>query len=168
MSKKIHSKDQLTLLPEDSLANLLVWPGSDKAQKITATSGKKCAMLLKYTDPLGCLGRMLLESSTWHSTQCYLNWQELATPHRHLLFQLVPSMPHIEGIEFGLLPTPLAQEGAGMDTVKLTDVIEGRRYTENGKIENPELTGLKLQPEFVELMMGFPIGWTDLNALETP
>jgi hypothetical protein len=28
--------------------------------------------------------------------------------------------------------------------------------------------GLKLQPNFVEWMMSFPIGWTDLNHSETP
>jgi hypothetical protein len=37
-----------------------------------------------------------------------------------------------------------------------------------GKIENPtgQKTGLKLQPAFVEWMMGWPIGWTDLRPLE--
>jgi len=35
----------------------------------------------------------------------------------------------------------------------------------------PTLVGLaggQLNPEFVEWLMGFPIGWTDLDASETP
>ncbi len=94
-------------------------------------------------------------------------FSQAGSPANHLLFQLVPSTPRTEGTEYGLSPTPIASEGEGMLSIKLTDVIEGCRYTKNGKIENPILTGLKLQPEFVELMMGYPIGWTDLNHLET-
>lgn len=37
---------------------------------------------------------------------------------------------------------------------------------ENG-IRPPSSTRPVLNPEFVERMMGFPIGWTDLNASET-
>lgn len=33
---------------------------------------------------------------------------------------------------------------------------------------NPEMIGKKLSPVFVELMMGFPMGWTDCAPLETP
>jgi DNA (cytosine-5)-methyltransferase 1 len=33
---------------------------------------------------------------------------------------------------------------------------------------NPELIGKKLCPEFVECLMGYPTGWTELNALVMP
>ena len=55
----------------------------------------------------------------------------------------------------------------------------GRDYKDVGNLNNiPENAllgrkigkslGLKLQPAFVEWMMGFPLGWTDLNASAMP
>ena len=51
-----------------------------------------------------------------------------------------------------------------------------RRYTNNrdGQLpsalcqNNPELTGGRLNPMWVEWLMGFPSGWTDLKDSETP
>ena len=77
-----------------------------------------------------------------------------------------------------MLPTPTGQEVEHPE-VELTET--GRRKTKNGKnshslgladkiamlptpIVGDWKTGLKLQPAFVEWMMGFPIGWKDLNA----
>jgi hypothetical protein len=57
------------------------------------------------------------------------------------------------------LPTPTARDWKGPTSYK--DQFDLPR--EVGKA-----TGLKLQPAFVEWMMGFPIGWTDLEASETP
>ena len=86
---------QLTLFPEDSPVNHFPLPGSAEAQKMTVTSGQKCAELLQSCDPLGLLGKMLLESSIWRSTQCYLTWKPKATPQGRLLFQLAPAgAPH--------------------------------------------------------------------------
>lgn len=36
------------------------------------------------------------------------------------------------------------------------------------KKENGGKAGMALNPQFVEILMGFPIGWTDCAALETP
>ena len=47
------------------------------------------------------------------------------------------------------------------------DAKEDRNKSNLGEKVGPSL-GLKLQPNFVEWMMGFPIGWTDLNLSETP
>src|SRR3989304_4581498 len=102
MSKKIHSQDQLTLLLEDSLANLLVMPESEKAIQMTVFSGQQCAMSLKLISQLGYLVKMLLESSIWRSNKCYLIWKTLVMKHKRLLFQLVPSTPYIDEIESGL------------------------------------------------------------------
>ena len=62
----------------------------------------------------------------------------------------------------GTLPTPEAyqrgtrtDEGFKKHARGLPDIVRG------AEIGTP--TGLKLQPDFVEWMMGFPIGWTDLN-----
>ena len=81
-------------------------PDSVEARQMTATSGRKCSELLRNLDPVGCLVKMLLESSIWRSTRCYLTWKAKATPQGRLYFQLAVSVPHIEGIGYSLLPTP--------------------------------------------------------------
>lgn len=81
-------------------------PDSVEARQMTATSGRKCSELLPNLDPVGCLVKMLLESSIWRSTRRYLTWKAKATPQGRLYFQLAVSVPHIEGIGYSLLPTP--------------------------------------------------------------
>jgi len=102
---------QLTLFAADSLASLTVWPGSDEAQQMTATSGRSIAALLPSSDPSGCLARTFLESSPPCSTRCYLTWRVKVTPARRLLFRLWPSMPRTDGTGFSLLPTPMSTLG---------------------------------------------------------
>lgn len=94
----------------DFLANLTAWPGNAEARAITARSGRKCSELLRRHDPLGCLVRTCLASSTWNSTVCFLTWKASTTPAGRLLFRLVPSMPDTDETACGLLPTPTAGE----------------------------------------------------------
>jgi hypothetical protein len=71
--------------------------------------------------------------------------------------------------KIAMLPTPTVNEVEHKDMV-ITKT--GRRATKDGKDSHSiGLTdtigtnrGLKLQPAFVEWMMGFPHGWTDLNC----
>ena len=69
--------EQLTFYPAASRdrANHFLLPGSAEAQQMTVTSGRKCSELLKNSDPLTSLGKMLLESSVWHSRQRNLEWR---------------------------------------------------------------------------------------------
>lgn len=82
-------------------------PGSDEAKKMTVTSGRKCLESCRSSGPLGCLERMLLESSIWNSRIVLLTWKAFTIPSGHSLFQLAVSKPGIEGIGCSsLLPTP--------------------------------------------------------------
>lgn len=98
----VSKAEQLTLFAADSLdpASLSVLPGSKEAKKMTVTSGRKCSELLKNSDPVGCLVKMLLVSSEWHSTKCLLTWKVKATPRYRLLFQLAVSTLRTEETEF--------------------------------------------------------------------
>ena len=84
-------------------------PGSKEARRMTVTSGLRCADLLPTSDPLGAFSRMLLVTSNWASTRCFLTWKEKVTPQGHLLFQLAPSMPRTNETASGLLHTPTAK-----------------------------------------------------------
>ena len=99
---------QLILLPEDSLASLTVSPGSEEAQRTTATSGLNLSALLEKSNQDTSLLRTFLESSPPISTRCYLTWRVKATPARRSIFQLSPSMPRTDENGFSLLPTPAA------------------------------------------------------------
>lgn len=218
--------EQLTLSAEVFPANHSVLPGSEEAKMMTVTSGLKCSALLSNSTPVGLLGKMLLESSIWRSTKCYLTWKVQATPRSRLLFRLAPSMPTTDETgpqlwlgtqtagtgtkgrsaawrkgktpnlqEFvQMWPTPKATlrgdcpserrrhspDLASMVKLLPTPTTPRPHDTENtaGKYiasqNQKDLTyavaqeGGQLNPTWVEWLMGFPTGWTDLNALETP
>lgn len=179
--------DQLTLFQGDSHASRLVLPGSDEARKMTVTSGRKCLELYRRSGPLGSLAKMLLGSYPWRSTRCYLTWKASATPAKRLLFRLVLSTPRIDGtgaqwwptptagrpdqgmspsqekrhtpnlaqaaqIAEGLWPTPTAQMGKG----------PGHPKSKQGSPNLQTEIGGQLNPDWVEWLMGFPVGWTSL------
>ena len=73
---------------------------------MTVTSGLRCCALLRSSGPLGSWLRMCLGSSVWVSTMRLLNWKPKVTRRGRLFFQLVPSEPRTEEIEFLFWPTP--------------------------------------------------------------
>ena len=66
--------------------------------------------------------------------------------------------------KIGMIPTPTGRDWKGgrkPETLKK----KGRTKANSlGDTLNGQKTGLKLQPAFVEWMMGFPPNWTDLNC----
>lgn len=211
--------EQLTLFPADSPASPFLLPGSAEARRMTATSGQKCCGLLRNCSPVGLLARMLLGSSQWRSTRCYLTWKLAGTPQGRLLFRLVPSTPRTAGIglplwptvtkfdatcgdlpgkEYNgesrhamkliqaakLWPTPRANDGEKRGEVSpdprngLPGAVRmfptpiatdwknrGTRDSRKGrKYQLQTHVGGQLNPTWVEWLMGFPTGWTDLDA----
>lgn len=200
--------EQPTLFAEDILASHSVAPGSDKARKMTVTSGQRCLLASGNTCPLGSLEKTLLGTLAWGSTLCFLTWKVKATPHGRLLFQLAPLMPDTEGTEFGLSPTPRVveivehpkkqaerlkdrtgekpnnlqsmarynlwptpQASDNRDRGSLSSGAVQRRREKGKQISLSQsvsdVSG-QLNPQWVEWLMGFPEGWTDLGHSETP
>lgn len=205
----VEQNEQLTLFPQGTRehANLLVLPGEEKARKTTATSGRKYSAYYKKSNLNGLLVRMLLDTSHWASTSCYLIWTVSVTPGKRLLFRLVPSTHPTEETESLLLPTPTASETRARKNVELTPT--GRRKCKNGSSHSldlpttlkmlgtptasqnykpirklspseskgehgkalpgsigemyPETIGKRINPQFVEWMMGFPEDWTKVD-----
>lgn len=215
---------QLTLFPEDSLVNRLALPGSEEAKKMTVISGQKCSELSRRSNQLGCLEKMLLDSSIWASTKRYLTWRAKGISHDHFLFQLVPSVPCIKDTEYLLWPTPRANDAVkrgdiannarnGLPAAVLYPTPKARDYRTGsgpqsvrakrrraqkrsinlndfvllptprandaknsclcpsskkidsipGELARSGISG-QLNPLWVEWLMGFPPGWTDLSA----
>lgn len=185
---------QLTLFAEDSLVNLTVKPGSEKAKQMTATSGRNIAALLRNSDPLLSLVKMCLASEQLFSMTCYLTWKTINTPGKRLLFRLAPSVRRTSGkgslYSAGMWPTPKAGDAdfstprtSGRPIEKVTHLQTavkfwptptansytgaGHQGRQGGKNLQTAVGG-KLNPQWVEWLMGFPVGWTDLEASETP
>lgn len=177
---------------EDFLASHSVLPGSGEARRMTVTSGLKCLELYRKSGPLGSLVRMLLGSSAWSSPSRNLEWRAdtLAasqtrtimrryyhdkkiccsshslttlsvsdTKSNHLLFRLVPLEPRTGGIDARLWPTPIATDWKNRG---------GKEYRQGREIQLQTVVGGQLNPTWVEWLMGFPLGWTELKASETP
>ena len=181
--------EQLTLFQEDSPASRSVLPGSEEARRMTVISGLKCSELYRNSGPLGSLVRTLLGSSIWRSTRCALTWKMKDTPSRRLLFWLVPVTRRTEGTGAQLWPTattdsvsqrtkrykqgglPLAMAVKNLWPTPIATDWKNRGCKDNRKNREFQLqtaVGGQLNPTWVEWLMGFPLGWTDLNASETP
>jgi len=117
---------QLTLFPEGTLdlASLLVLPGSEKARKMTVTSGRKLLEYSRRSDPVGLLARMLLGTSVWGSTTCYLTWKAKVTKQSRLYFQLVPSTPRTDETGCSLWPTLRANKIGGESSPGFSPTLE--------------------------------------------
>lgn len=158
---------QLTLFPVGSLdhASRFLRPGSDEARKMTVTSGLKCSELSKKSGPLGCLVKMCLESSIWHSTRCYLTWKTSATPGKRLLFRLAVSMPRTKENESLLWPTPstgAALCGGTGNFKTLQKMAEKGLITEEERRALSQGNGGKTNPGLLEWLMGYEQQFTKL------
>lgn len=153
---------QLTSLQVDSPASLFPKPDEDGERRMTVTSGLKCLELYNSQNLHGSSLKMLVASllgmKEWYSNKCALTWKAKVTKSNRLLFQLLPSTHRTEGIESGLLPTARVSMGNGASQKEIEqNDPKGRIETRVGV-----KTGLKLQPNFVEYLMGYPKDWTEL------
>ena len=100
--------EQLTFFPAASRRRVSHFhtPGSEEARRMTVTSGRKCSASLTASSPLGLLAKMLMESSIWRSTMCWLTWKEKATKQGRSYFQLAASAPRTGGTASPLWATP--------------------------------------------------------------
>jgi hypothetical protein len=164
-------------------------PGSKWARRMTATSGRQCLKSSDASGPLGCLERMLLDSSTWGSTRSFLTWKKTHTPAGRLIFRLALSMPRTSVAASGSwLATPTETNNQNCPSMqkwpgcaRLTEMLPAptaRDYKDGTSVQNvPEngllgrvyanATGQSLTPGFTEWMMGYPPGWTDCGRLAT-
>lgn len=114
-----------------SPVNLSAMRASEAARQTTAISGRKCAESLASSDPLGCLLRMLMDSSVWLSPTGNLSWktkQQFAKKRKwsskqsgktlkrlgidpsQSLFQLAVSVPHTGDTGSSFWASPQARD----------------------------------------------------------
>lgn len=112
-----------------------------------------------------------------------VTWPRAGTTRSGTAFQRRPLVPHISETEYGLWPTPDAGVyGAGTTlavAVRLwpSPMARDFRYPGKSRLERtggrqgevlPQAVGGPLNPTWVEWLMGFPLGWTELKDSATP
>lgn len=161
---------KLTLFQAGSLAKDSPKQVKEEEQQMTAGSGLKCLELLKLQNRDGLLLKMcrvlLTGTAEWHSDKCCLTWKARVIQPKVSLFQLAVSVRPIEGIGFGLLPTPRVSMKNGPSQKEMDEGNPKRRIETEVAIstdQNGKRTGLVLQPDFVEFLQGYPRGWTNVE-----
>lgn len=180
--------NQLTLLPEDSLARILV-----QQEKEPESKENKAAYGLNTKESFASYSQ---GTSLWRTCQRCLfgGWEEyLETwPRSGIMlngnaYQQHTLVPRISGTGFSYWPTPRCTEATmkarrpsselvsgkrshGWDAVEaLWDAAHTHHRTWPGIVQPGQITdGAVLNPQWWEWMMGFPAGWTDLEPSETP
>ncbi len=150
-----HGEELLTSFLEASRARTLAQrvEGLGLAVKNQGYGSKWQESLMK-SDQLSCSWKILpgLEKKDLLTSSATLpKWGMTAngSVYQHRLSEL-----RIKESEHGLLPTPVADDTGHRKS----------RYAQGGRPLSYVIGG-KLNPEFVEWMMGWPIGWTELKPL---
>ena len=167
------------LFAEASHASHSALQVSKEVKMMIDTFGQKCSGLSAKSDLDGLLVRMLADSSAWHSKMCHLTWSVKGMKSGRLLFQLVPKTLTTGEIESGLWPTPdanMGARGAGKCELKngrfvRTSDTTGTEFgaSLNAAVNHKMLSQRvskelgRLNPDWVEPLMGYPVGWTDLK-----
>ena len=155
--------EQLTLFQEDSPVSRSPLPGSTKARTMTVTSGLRCYELYGNYARLGCLVKMCLESSIWHSTRCLLTWKAWGTKRSRLLFQLVALMPRTNDTESVSWPTlPSTGMGSQGHIKMLKKMLEKGLMTEQEFASMSKRGAGYINPEWAEWLMGYEQQFTKL------
>ena len=135
------------------------------AKTTTASSGIKLLGPYEKYSPLGQSLKtrlaFLLCSEEWYSNGYALQWKTKVTKSKRLIFQLRPKALTTDGTDFGLLPTPAANDGHNST---LPPSQKDKRKGMFGTIPSALLNmgmpaGTPLSVECYGQLMGYPKGW---------
>lgn len=154
--------------PRDTRASRSATRGSDRGRMTPGTSGRSfidCLRDFQPTSRIGWFSRMFVGTSAWGSTVCSMTWTASATPRGRSLYLLRVSARSTGGTGCGssgagpMWPTPTVQDG--MNTAGASQFGRNTPPLNTAVASEP---GQKLNPDFVERLMGFPPGWTVLST----
>ena len=126
----------------------------------------------------GLLARLDQNTLLWKIPQCSLledleqslkTWPNWGSMRNGVCWEQTMLGQTIKENEFGLWPTPVTSDYAARRPSKGwrgTSDLPSVAWTRTGGKENPNKPPLKLNAPWVEWLMGWPLGWTDLKPLE--
>ena len=163
--------EQLTLFPADSPASPSPWLESKRERGMIDTSGRRCSELSPSCARVALSVKTFLDLFELRLRESFPNCKASATKQGLTVLRLGMSADCTR--ESGSLSWPRPTTGAPlcggthnfrqMEALRDTGIIpeEERKNLTCG-------SGGKSNPALMEWLMGFPIGWTDLNASGTP
>ena len=163
-------QEQLTLFAADTHANPSAKPGRSSANKTHGTSGRRCTESFEKHAPAGSWPKMFADTLASVSTRWPHNWRMTASPSGRLLYQLALSMPRTAAKDSGLWPTPKASDAIMGMTANCSD----RAPEKSTHLQAQVAISIdwkpgdgKMNPLWLEWLMGFPLGWTELEPSAT-
>jgi len=178
-SKPSQSGTMFVLLTESRGEALLTWfrqdsrvshsqsQGNKKENSISATYGlKQFVSFAKYDQNSFCwkTSQLSLLTNTWDKFS--ETWPRAGMIVDGIAYLRHPLAPLTRETDSGLLPTMMARKNLWpTPTVCGNYNRKGMSATSGNGLAT--VVGGKLNPRWVEWLMGYPIGWTSLDALET-
>lgn len=169
-----------TLFPAAPRAREQAKQESEEVQRMAVGCGRNIYAHFLKSPLVGPLLKMSVTSSTWGSIKFSMIWTVSAISHNRLLFQLRPSARSTIEIEFGslvlkkthMIPTPTASDYIERKCTNIGPTAGELNFETNKSVSLDrwfrKAYGMALTPEFSELLMGYPIGWTELDPSEMP
>ena len=151
---------------EDIHVSHSVLQEKDSEKMTQGTCGPTSSNTSKQLTLFDVSGRMSQDTSTEDSKKSSLTWKEQATIQRGEYSQRRKSGQSIEGKGSSSWPTPNASDATNY---RLTggDSQSSRCLPAMARRGELEETSGPLNPQWVEWLMGLPIGWTDLGCWGT-
>lgn len=152
-----------------SPAKLFRWLDVAKGLVMNAGCGRPFAKFFKSSDHDTVLLKTSLDCSVQKTLWAHkgVSCEEFSetfpkwgTMRNGVLYRQPPLISRISAKESSLLPTPTSRDHRSGKASEETHARNSRPLSE-------QIGGL-LNPQFIEAMQGFPIGWTDLDVSETP
>jgi hypothetical protein len=126
--------------------------------------GRSTPVSLASYDPATSLWRTSQRSLLGGWSEFSGTWPRSGMTRNGTAYRLPPLVPLIPEIDYGLLPTPQARDWK--------DGSEPRSHGRHNEALPVVMAALghpgRMLPDFPEWAMGYPIGWTALEGLETP
>lgn len=170
--------EQLTLYPEDSPASRFPWPESSAGRKTSGFYGLKCSALSGSLGRIASSVRTYLESSRLPPGRWSRIWSASAITSSCLILKLRLSALGTGGQDAFLwgstiYPTPTASDSNGTGPMGSRSVEHDLEWKNlrgcvlyatpcRGDATGTDVSG-QLNPEWVEWLMGFPAGWSELE-----
>ena len=154
-----------------SRANHLALPEKEKEKTTSRISGlNPSASFAKYDPASACWRTSQVSLFTNTLDEYSETWPRAGIIADGIVYQRPPLAPLTRGTGSGLwLPTPCAQEGGFNKSLGINSKIRPSLAMMARKNLWPmpnALVGGRLNPRWVEWLMGWPIGWTSLEPLE--
>ena len=170
---------QLNSCTGDTPASPFQQRGTGAERQTSGTCGLTCCGSCENSNPVGLLVKMLKATLPLDSIPFAMTWREKATPSGRCVFQLAPSEASIAANGYSFWPTPQAMDGmkarpaAAMyrqmthggrkNRRKIANMKDVAVYGLNWTGEAVRLGDGELNPQRLEWMQGYQIGWTEIE-----